>query len=65
MTRDNRVFIRRRHTGLVPGLLVIGAGVLFLLDNLNVIYVEEWWRFWPFVLIVIGLAKLVDVIRSH
>jgi hypothetical protein len=45
---------------LIPGLIVIGVGLLFLLDNFHVIYVRDWWRYWPVVLIAVGLVKLVD-----
>ena len=46
--------------GIVPALIVIGIGVLFLLNNLNILYFSEWTRYWPVILIAIGLVKLVD-----
>lgn len=57
---DNREHVRAFRTGLVPGLIVAGIGVLFLLNNLNIVYVRDWWRFWPVILIAIGFTKLVD-----
>lgn len=53
---------RARHSipGIVPGLIVIGIGVLFLLNNLNIVFVHEWWRYWPVILIAAGMVKLVD-----
>jgi hypothetical protein len=45
---------------LIPALIVIGIGVLFLLNNLNILYVSDWARYWPVILIAIGLVKLVD-----
>ena len=50
------------HTAhrLIPALIVIGIGVLFLLNNLNILYFQEWVRYWPVILIAIGLVKLVD-----
>jgi hypothetical protein len=45
---------------LIPALIVIGIGVLFLLNNLNILYFSEWVRYWPVILIAIGLVKLVD-----
>ena len=53
----------RTSGSLIPGLIVIAIGLLFLLENLNVIYVEDWWRYWPVLLIVIGFAKLIDIFR--
>jgi hypothetical protein len=45
---------------LIPAVIVIGIGVLFLLNNLNILYFHEWARYWPVILIAIGLVKLVD-----
>ena len=45
---------------LIPAVILIGIGVLFLLNNLNVFYFSEWARYWPVILIAIGLVKLVD-----
>src|SRR5215469_11395678 len=60
MTGNNRDQIRYTSTGLVPGLIVAGMGVLFLLNNLNIVRVYDWWLLWPVILIAIGLTKLVD-----
>ncbi len=43
---------------MVMGLVVVGLGVLFLLENLGVVYVRNVWEFWPIILIVLGLARL-------
>ena len=45
---------------LIPAIIVIGIGVLFLLNNLNILYFSEWARYWPVILIAVGLVKLVD-----
>jgi hypothetical protein len=45
---------------LIPAVIVIGIGVLFLLNNLNILYFHEWARYWPVILIAAGLVKLVD-----
>jgi hypothetical protein len=41
-------------------LLLIAAGVLFLLSNLNVLPFNPWelWKLWPLILVVIGLDIL-------
>lgn len=59
---EKRVGERRGGGGLVWPVLLILAGVLFLLDNLNVINFDFWYaatRLWPIVLIAIGLDLLV------
>ena len=46
--------------GIAPALIVIGIGVLFLLNNLNIFFLHDIWRFWPGILIAVGLVKMVD-----
>ena len=46
--------------GVIPALIVIGIGVLFLLNNLNIFFLHDIWRFWPGILIAVGLVRLVD-----
>jgi hypothetical protein len=48
------------NPGILPALIVIGVGVLFLLNNLNIFFMHDIWRFWPVLLIAAGLAKMVD-----
>lgn len=45
---------------MLPGAIIIGIGVLFLLDNFHVMYIRELWKYWPVALIAVGLVKLVD-----
>lgn len=40
------------------GLIVVVVGVLFTLDNLNVIDAEQYLRYWPAGLVAVGLLKL-------
>ncbi|MED5596849.1 LiaI-LiaF-like domain-containing protein [Janthinobacterium sp. P210006] len=43
---------------IVLGVIVIGLGLLFLLDNLGFINVRYTFRFWPTILIIFGLLKI-------
>jgi predicted membrane protein len=43
---------------VVLGLLVVGMGVLFLLDNLNIIYLHHVLSFWPLAFIACGVIAL-------
>ena len=45
---------------LILGALVIGLGVLFLLDSLNIFSFRLALSFWPTALIIIGIIKLTD-----
>jgi len=43
----------------VAGAILIVLGVLFLLDNLDVLNAREVLRFWPLILIALGLTRLL------
>lgn len=43
----------------VAGAILIVLGVLFLLDNLDVVNARDVLRFWPLVLIALGLTRLL------
>jgi len=44
---------------LVIGVSLIAAGVLFTLDNFGVIEIGNFWKFWPLVLVAVGVTKLL------
>jgi hypothetical protein len=48
----------RASSQVVLGLLVVGMGVLFLLDNLDILNFRHAIGFWPLVFIVVGCAAL-------
>jgi len=46
---------------LVGPLVLIGIGILFLIHNLTEINLLKMiWPYWPLVLILIGVSKLVE-----
>jgi predicted membrane protein len=45
---------------VLMGVLVIAVGLLFLLDNLDIIDVHDALAFWPLIFIFAGVAKLLD-----
>jgi predicted membrane protein len=62
--RQARRAARRADRGMTSqvlmGVLVIAIGLLFLLDNLDIIEVRHALAFWPLVFIFAGVAKLLD-----
>ncbi|MEK6649670.1 MAG: DUF5668 domain-containing protein [Bacteroidota bacterium] len=42
------------------GILLIGLGILFLADNLYYLDIGPLWRYWPFILVLLGIQKLVN-----
>jgi hypothetical protein len=49
---------------LVLGLTVMFVGLLMTLENFGVIQTRQWIRFWPVLLIVMGLLRLATSARS-
>lgn len=48
-----------RRSGYLWGILLIAIGVLFLMDNFHWIETGPYWRYWPFLLVVFGVNKMV------
>jgi predicted membrane protein len=48
---------RRSSRGLVVGMVLAGIGVLLLLQNLGILYIDDLWEYWPVILIVMGVAR--------
>jgi hypothetical protein len=44
----------------VPAVILIGIGSLFLLNNLGIVYFHDIFRYWPVILIVVGIFRLID-----
>lgn len=57
MTQIDRDDPERNRSGLVFGMIVLGLGVIFLLRNYGIL---DWFDFWPWILIVIGVALVVS-----
>jgi predicted membrane protein len=45
---------------MVPALILIAVGGIFLLSNLHLLHVRDLWEYWPVILMVMGVFKLVD-----
>ena len=45
---------------LVFGLLLATIGVMFTLDNLNVLRAREFLQFWPLAFVVLGVAQIAQ-----
>ena len=53
---------REKFDAISTGILFLLVGILFLLDNMNVIDFSLWSlfsRFWPTILIYIGLKNVI------
>lgn len=59
---------RRTHPSLVGPLILITIGVLLLLNQMGRLPGEIWWslwRYWPVILILLGIEILIEVSRSR
>jgi predicted membrane protein len=50
----------RPTSKLVIGLVVVAVGVLFTLDNLGIIVDDDYLKYWPILVIGLGLTKLTQ-----
>jgi hypothetical protein len=53
-------FGSKSTAAMIPGLILVAIGALFLLDNLHIVHVSTWFAYWPVIVIAVGLVKLVD-----
>ena len=44
----------------IPAVVLIVIGTLFLLGNMHICSSRDWFDFWPVILIVVGLMKLLE-----
>lgn len=46
------------YGGLVPGAVLLAIGLIFLLDRMGYISAHHFLRFWPLIIIAVGVAKI-------
>lgn len=57
--------VPNRQAGIIVGVALIALGIMFLLNNLNLFWWLSFERWWPLLLIVGGLALLVNRFRGE
>jgi predicted membrane protein len=50
----------RNIARLVLGLAIVAAGLVFTLDNLRILDAESYLAYWPIVLVILGVAHLIE-----
>lgn len=51
---------KKQGGGLVVGLVLLALGVVLLLGQLGLVARSQIYQFWPFVVILLGFAKIVQ-----
>jgi predicted membrane protein len=49
---------RGAHGGALVGLAIIAIGVILLLDQEGIVRAWELWKYWPIILVVVGLVQM-------
>jgi predicted membrane protein len=55
--RIQRELRTTRPPGMAGGIILIALGIVFLLGHMGILDTREIWKFWPVILIVVGLVK--------
>ena len=58
MEKTSETRVNKRGPNFWLAVILIAVGILFLLDNLDVLDILAFKKFWPVILIAIGLMKL-------
>ncbi len=51
--------LRRSQGSLVTGILLLVVGFVLMMQNFDLIYIGSIWSFWPFILVIAGIVKLL------
>lgn len=51
--------------GALSGLVIVGVGVLLLLDNFGLFHFSNIWKLWPLWMVAVGFGKAVDSPHSN
>jgi Domain of unknown function (DUF5668)/Cell wall-active antibiotics response 4TMS YvqF len=62
--RRQRIRQRVHHARLVPAVVLIAVGAIFFLNNMHIFYFREVLRYWPVILVGLGLVKVVDSVDN-
>ena len=55
----------RKKTPWVPGVILIGLGVIFLLNNTTSFAIDNWWALFILIPAIGSFSKAADAVRSQ
>ena len=44
----------------IMGIMIIAVGLIFMLDNFDILYAGDIMRYWPAILVVFGISKIAQ-----
>lgn len=58
--RKSRGCGRSGSNGLLVGAVIVAVGTILLLDNMGIVRAHDFWHFWPVLLIVLGVSRILE-----
>jgi predicted membrane protein len=49
--------------GVVAGAIIVAVGLVLLLDNMGIMHADHLWKFWPVILIAVGVGRIIECQR--
>jgi predicted membrane protein len=59
-TIHQRIQQGARPPGMLAGIVLIALGTLFLLDHMGIVEAGRLFRFWPLIIVLVGLVKFLN-----
>lgn len=59
-SHQDRVVILNSRARILPGLLLVIIGTVILLDHMGILSLNHVWKFWPVLVIVVGLQRFLE-----
>lgn len=60
---ERRQRFRSGGGGIVIGGLIVVIGLMLLLDNMGIVRFHDVWRYWPVLLIIYGVSRILECHR--
>lgn len=56
---------KKYGSNLIWGIILVGLGLIFLLENFGYEVIKHIWKLWPVILILWGWSKLRIALKSR
>lgn len=59
-SHQDRVVILNPRARILPGLILVIIGTVVLLDHMGILSLDRLWKFWPVLVILFGLTRVLE-----